>query len=210
MKKILPAIAALMCSMQLFAQSPQSGVPAGKAGFTGGNNGHIYGKIVDSLGKAIADASVIVLQTRYNAATKKSKEVLVKGVTTAGNGEFDIEDLPTAGKLKLEVSVTGFKELQQTISFMPQRPAGDSKTPAPGGAPSFDKDLGKIKLLIKENELKLDIDKKVFNVEKNIVSEGGTAVDVMKNVPSVNVDIDGNVTLRNSAPQILWMEDQPR
>lgn len=215
MKKILPAIAALMCSMQLFAQSPQSGVPAGKAGFTGGNNGHIYGKIVDSLGKAIADASVIVLQTRYNAATKKSKEVLVKGVTTAGNGEFDIEDLPTAGKLKLEVSVTGFKELQQTISFMPQRPAGDSKTPAPGGAPSFDKDLGKIKLLIKENELKevtvttaksllkLDIDKKVFNVEKNIVSEGGTAVDVMKNVPSVNVDIDGNVTLRNSAPQIF-------
>ena len=43
--------------------------------------------------------------------------------------------------------------------------------------------------------MKMDIDKKVFNVEKNIVSAGGTALDVMRNVPSVMVDIDGNVKL---------------
>ncbi|HQW84898.1 MAG TPA: outer membrane beta-barrel family protein, partial [Ferruginibacter sp.] len=49
----------------------------------------------------------------------------------------------------------------------------------------------------------MNIDRKVFNVEKNLTSVGGTAVDVMKNVPSVNVDIDGNVTLRNAAPQIF-------
>ncbi|HEX8675827.1 MAG TPA: outer membrane beta-barrel family protein, partial [Segetibacter sp.] len=49
----------------------------------------------------------------------------------------------------------------------------------------------------------MDIDKKVFGVDKNIVSAGGTALDVMKNVPSVNVDIDGNVALRNSPPQIF-------
>ena len=51
--------------------------------------------------------------------------------------------------------------------------------------------------------LTLNIDRKVFNVEKSLTSVGGTAVDVMKNVPSVNVDIDGNVTLRNTAPQIF-------
>ena len=48
----------------------------------------------------------------------------------------------------------------------------------------------------------MDIDKKVFNVDKNIVSAGGTALDVMRNVPSVQVDIDGNVTMRNASPQI--------
>jgi outer membrane receptor protein involved in Fe transport len=49
----------------------------------------------------------------------------------------------------------------------------------------------------------MGIDRKIFNVEKNLTSVGGTAVDVMKSVPSVNVDIDGNVTLRNASPQIF-------
>ncbi|MGK2862620.1 MAG: outer membrane beta-barrel protein, partial [Chitinophagaceae bacterium] len=56
--------------------------------------------------------------------------------------------------------------------------------------------------------MRLDIDKKVFNVDKNIVSSGGTALDVMRNVPSVMVDIDGNVKLRNAAPQI-YIEGRP-
>jgi hypothetical protein len=89
----------------------------------------------------------------------------------------------------------------------------------PGGGmpsmPSFDKDLGNIKLTINAKQLetvvitsstpgiKLNADKKIFNVEKNIMSAGGTGLDVMRNVPSVNVDIDGNVTMRNSAPQLL-------
>ena len=51
--------------------------------------------------------------------------------------------------------------------------------------------------------LQMNIDRKVFNVDKSLTSAGGTAVDVMKNVPSVNVDIDGNVTLRNATPQIF-------
>src|SRR5438270_116806 len=48
----------------------------------------------------------------------------------------------------------------------------------------------------------------VFNVEKNITSTGGTAVDVMRNVPSVQVDVDGNVKLRNAAPQI-YVDGRP-
>ncbi len=85
---------------------------------------------------------------------------------------------------------------------------------------AFDKDLGNINLTTEAkvlqnvtvtttaSGLKFDIDKKVFNVEKNIVSAGGTAVDVMRNVPSVQVDIDGNVKLRNAAPQI-YVDGRP-
>lgn len=87
--------------------------------------------------------------------------------------------------------------------------------PTPGATPSFNKDLGNIKLTVDAKQLqditvavaspsiKLSADKKIFNVEKNIMSAGGTGLDVMRNVPSVNVDIDGNVTVRNSAPQLL-------
>jgi outer membrane receptor protein involved in Fe transport len=85
---------------------------------------------------------------------------------------------------------------------------------------NVDKDLGNIKLTSDASTLagvtvsatkpmmKMDIDKKVFNVEKNIVSAGGTALDVMRNVPSVMVDIDGNVKLRNATPQI-YIDGRP-
>ena len=81
--------------------------------------------------------------------------------------------------------------------------------------PSFDKDFGNIRLSTDTKQLqsvtvtastpgiKMNGDKKIFNVEKNIMSAGGTGLDVMRNVPSVNVDIDGNVTMRNASPQLL-------
>jgi len=80
---------------------------------------------------------------------------------------------------------------------------------------AIDKDLGNIKMKGNVQQLgdivitatpppyKMAVDKKIFNVDKNIVATGGMATDVLKNIPSVNVDIDGNVTLRNATPQIF-------
>ncbi|MEJ7677320.1 MAG: carboxypeptidase-like regulatory domain-containing protein [Segetibacter sp.] len=191
---------------------PQGGAPNGKAGQALPNIGRVYGKLVDSSGKAISDASVMLLHSSFNGANKKPKEVLLKGIGTKANGEFEFEELPVMGTLKLKISATGYKPVEQAVSFMAGRkPGTPSQTSTAGGMgmPSFDKDLGKITLLtdIKQLEtvtvtstsgMRMDIDKKVFSVDKNIVSAGGTALDVMKNVPSVNVDIDGNVALRNS------------
>lgn len=54
----------------------------------------------------------------------------------------------------------------------------------------------------------MGVDRKIFNVDKNIVSQGQTATEVMKQIPGVNVDIDGNVTLRNASPQ-LFIDGRP-
>jgi ferric enterobactin receptor len=219
MKKTLLLAAFSILAFQLFAQ-PSAGMQGGKPGMAAPSIGHIYGKLVDSAGKAISDASVVILQTKVDIATKKSREVLVKGAATKGNGEFNFEELPMAA-LKLKITATGFKPFEQTISFKPKGAGG--QRPASGGMPdmaamsgAFDKDLGKITLHTEirklqdvtvmattSGRLRMDIDKKVFNVDKNIVSSGGSALDVMKNVPSVNVDIDGNVALRNAPPQIF-------
>jgi hypothetical protein len=98
--------------------------------------------------------------------------------------------------------------MQSNTAKMPQMPSIPEK------------DLGNVKLATDvvqlqnvtvtttASALKLDIDKKVFNVEKNITSAGGTAVDVMRNVPSVQVDVDGNVKLRNASPQ-LYVDGRP-
>jgi len=208
MKKIATIITLLVAFNGLFAQMP--GGPARTGGQGAPNMGHIYGKITDSAGKPLSDASVVLMQSKVDEATKKTKEILLKGATTKNNGEFNFEELPVSIPLKLKISISGYKPVEQNISFRP----------AAGTAPSFDKDLGKIKLTTDVAQLanvtvtankplvRLDADKKIFNVEKNIVSAGGTALDVMKNVPSVNVDIDGNVTLRNAAPQ-LYVDGRP-
>lgn len=224
MKKILLLVLTIILAIPIFAQTPGAPPTAGRPSAQAANNGHIYGKVVDDRSKGISDVSVIILQSSIDKTTGKSKDVLVKGLVTKSNGEFDFEELPASASLKIKISATGFKEVEQPVSFMPSGNTGDRqglpataapKTPNAGGMPSFEKDLGKITLTANAQELEavvvtstkslmtLDIDKKVFNVDKNIVSEGGTAVDIMKNVPSVNVDIDGNIALRNSAPQIF-------
>ncbi len=151
--------------------------------------------------------------------------VLLKGLTTKANGEFSFEDLPMMGALKLKISATGYKPFEQKVMFQMRMPAGGA--PKPGADVTqtisamssaingFDRDLGNIKLAVDIAQLqgvtvtaspptlKMDIDKKVYNVEKDLVNAGGTAMDVMKNVPSVNVDIDGNLTLRNAPPLFI-------
>jgi outer membrane receptor protein involved in Fe transport len=211
MKKILVLITLIFATANLFAQMP-GGMPGN---FTPpANAGHVYGKLTDPDGKPIAAASVILMQSKMDTASKKMKDILLKAMITKANGDFNFEELPVTVPLKLKITASGFQPLEQTISFLPKLEPG-AAVPAMNTMPSFDKDLGNIKLAIAPKDLtavvvtaitpsiKLSADKKIFNVEKNIMSAGGTGVDVMRNVPSVNVDIDGNVSLRNSAPQLL-------
>jgi ferric enterobactin receptor len=169
----------------------------------------------------MGQVSAIVLKSTVDPTTKKKKLVLLKGMETKANGEFNFEDLPIVSQLVLRLSATGYKSQDVSFMIMPSaaatgsKPAGQASASPYGDIPSFEKDLGAIKLVNDVKDLasvtvtaspptmKLELDKKVFNVEKNIVSAGGTGLDVMRNVPSVNVDIDGNVTLRGSTPTIF-------
>ena len=150
------------------------------------------------------------MQESFDSATNKNKQLLFKSLVTENNGDFSFEDLPAGPGYILKISNTGYKPYETTVSFFSKRDPASRP-----GMPSLDKDLGNLKLTgdVKElqgvvvsstaGSMKLSGDKKIFNVEKNIMSTGGTGVDVMRNVPSVNVDIDGNITMRNSAPQLL-------
>jgi outer membrane receptor protein involved in Fe transport len=199
MKKIAGVALLAFCSLLVFAQRP-----GGASGRGAGQQltGRFYGKIVDAANKGIDAASVQLVQQKTDSTMSEPAEAIVGGMLTSGNGEFSIENVPARGRYKLRVTGIGYKTVEQTVSFS-------------GGADALDKDVGNIRLTIDDKllsnvtvtstkpMLQLGIDRKIFNVDKNIVSAGGTAVDIMKNVPSVNVDIDGNVTLRNNAPTIF-------
>ncbi len=223
MKKLSFILLALFTTCVAFGQMPGAG---GGAGRSMPAIGRLYGKLVDSSGKGIGEATVLLLQSKFDSVAKKNKDILLKGMTTQANGDFNFEALPIFKPLKMKISATGHQPFEQTVTLQPKMDAS-TQAPAGGQAPdvsamasAFEKDLGKIVLKTDLRELsnvtvtatnsrlRMDIDKKVFNVDQNLVSAGGTAVDVMKNVPSVNVDIDGNVTLRNATPQI-YIDGRP-
>ena len=177
------------------------------------NAGRFYGKVVDATsGKGIEFAAIQLFQNKRDSISNAMKNTLVSGALTEANGDFSIDKLPVIGEYTIKISSFGYRPFENKVSF--------GLKPGMKGNPqqalnAIDKDLGNI-LLSKDTvmlaaveveggdpPLSFSIDKKIYNVEKNPVSEGGTAVDVMKNVPSVSVDIDGNVTIRNSSPQIF-------
>jgi len=225
MRRIAFVVTALFFSTFLFAQMPGGG--GNRAGMAQQLTGGFYGKIIDSItNKPIDAASVQLTQTKYDTVTKKRKEVVINGMLTKSNGQFDIEGVPLMGQYKLKISAIGFKGFEKNVSLVDMSAFKKNGNNNNGNQDmtsllgNFDKDLGNIKLEIDQKVLgnvtvtssksliQLGIDRKIYNVEKDLSVAGGTAVDVMKNVPSVLVDIDGNVTLRNSTPQI-YVDGRP-
>lgn len=206
-------------SFVILALTANAQPPMGAGGRPGGGQmptGRFYGKVVESkTGRPIEYASVQLLQSKMDTVTKKRKETAVAGMLTKANGEFSLENIPVMGPSKLKITVVGFMTYEKAVSFdLKMGGANNGGMSAMMGA--LDKDLGNIKIEIEEKvmdnvtvtatstpALRLGIDRKVFSVDKNIVSAGGTAVDVMRNVPSVSVDLDGNLTMRNNTPQIF-------
>lgn len=207
MKQLIILAGFLLTQSLSFAQVP-SGRPSGGSNL---NMGHFYGKVVDANKKGIDGATVQLKGSKFDPATKKTSEVILGTMITATNGDFSFENLSVMGNFKLIVSGIGFKKLEKQISFNFK----------PNGNPQdmmalVDKDLGNIKLEEDATQLQsvtvtssakpqfeMGIDRKIFNVDKNLASTGQTAVEVMKNIPNLNVDIDGNVTLRNATPTLL-------
>lgn len=160
------------------------------------NIGHVYGKVIDAKTKTPMGYTSVALLTPSDS--------LIDGQLTEDNGDFSLNNLPL-GKYKLRITSVGYTTVIKDISI---------------GFNNADQELGNIPLAVSEELLKeavitadrssveLKLDRKVVNVDKDISARGGTATDVMKNVPGVSVDASGEVTLRNSSP-IIYVDGKP-
>ena len=221
----------LVMAMSLagFAQGP--GGAGGRRGGMGGgvpSIGHFYGKVVDAkTNKGIDGVSIQLIQSKFDTATKARKDTVISGMITRRSGEFSLENLPILGNFRLVITAIGYGTYDQKVAFDLKGLRGAAGAVNGGAAGSegspnmssainaVDKDLGNIKMAEDAQSLaqvtvtatkpliQMGVDRKIYNVEKDISAQGGTGVDVMKNVPSLQVDIDGNVTLRNSSPTIF-------
>lgn len=211
------------------AQRPQGG--QGKWNRGNAPKGKFYGKIVDEKGKGVGYASVQILGMSFDSVANERKETLIAGQLSAANGDFVLEEVPMRREYTLKVTFLGYGDIEQKISFGDGEASSSSGRPSgrPGGgrgnwqammAGGLEKDLGNIKLtpedlqvdeVVIEGEARavtLALDRKIFRVDKDPIAVGGTAEDALRNVPSLSVDLDGNLTLRNAAPQ-LFVDGRP-
>lgn len=155
------------------------------------NSNRIYGKLIDkNTGKGIEAASVQLF----------AGDSLIRGMLTRPNGDFSFDNLPRETRFRVQVSAIGYEPYEQVVDpadAVLQRDLGNIILQ------SDVKQLGGVTVVASRPALEMGIDRKIFNAAKSFTATGGTAIDLMKNIPSVSVDIDGNVTLRNSSPQIF-------
>jgi len=160
------------------------------------SNGILYGKIVEEKSRKGVEAVSVQLFLQR----KPYADSLIRGMLTLPNGEFRFEGLPTDASFRLEMSAIGFQLVERNVG-----PIGKSGALDIGNVrlPQEASQLEGVTVVGTRPTMKMGIDRKVFNVEKNLVAAGGTAVDVMRNIPSVTVDVEGNIELRNSSPQVF-------
>ena len=165
---------------------------------TAQNNGKITGKIIDARsGEPVEYATVALLKPKDSS--------LANGSVSTTNGTFAVE-VP-AGTYLLKVSFMGYTPYMHHSQLSVKA----SKTVSLGTIKISQnaKMMGEVVVKAERSMVDYQLDKRVVNVDKNIVAGGGTATDVLENVPSVAIDNDGNVTLRGSTNVKVLINDRP-
>ncbi|MBX7240927.1 MAG: outer membrane beta-barrel protein [Bacteroidia bacterium] len=178
---------------------PPGGKPGGMPPGMSFNIGKVYGKVVNQSNKPLAYASVTLSQNL------NGKDTIIGGTFTAENGEFSIEALPM-GKFKSKIEYLGFKNIEQNVVIsMPDNLEIDM-----GNIKMTEEEVtaSEVEITAEKSQVMMGIDKRVYNVDKNLTATGGTAEDVLKSVPSVTMDTEGNPQLRNNGATV-YIDGRP-
>nr|GFC50082.1 hypothetical protein [Tanacetum cinerariifolium] len=179
------------------AQAQLSSAPS-TAALPKADTGHLTGTVTNSsTGKAIAYASVAVLT---DAGT------LVSGSVCGEDGRFVLPGL-APGTYTLRVSFLGYQDLIRPGIVVP----------AAGGAVALGtlpllpatQQLGEVVVTARKPLIEEKVDRTVYNAEQDQTTAGGDATDVLKRVPLLSVDLDGNVSVRGSQNIKVLINNKP-
>ena len=161
----------------------------------------VTGKVVDfGTKQAIDFANVSVIKP--SEVSGQPSEQLVTGTITDATGAFTLE--LADGSYTIVVSFMGYSEQRKEITV-----AGK---PLNIGRIQLKEDtqtLSEVEVVGQGSSMRFELDKKVFTVDQNIASAGASVTDVLENIPSVDVDQEGTISLRNSEDVEIWINGKP-
>ncbi len=164
----------------------------------GSKGARISGTVKDKSNSKNLEYSNIALFNQIDSS-------IVTGTITDQNGTFILENIPS-GKYYLEADFIGYKK--ETIENIEIKGKKDDVSINIGLIVAAEM-LKEMEVVADRNYIDYKIDKKVVNVSQHINAQGGSAADVLENVPSVAVDMDGNVSLRGSTSYTVLIDGKP-
>ncbi|MDD6782081.1 MAG: carboxypeptidase-like regulatory domain-containing protein, partial [Bacteroidales bacterium] len=157
----------------------------------------IVGKVADSAGTPLDFVNVVLKLADNN-------EVVGGGITDV-DGEFRLEAVPV-GAYRLEISFIGYQSIEKQIIVEQEAQTINVRTLKLQEDAQL---LGEVEVVGQGSQMRFDIDKKVFSVDQSVAAAGGSATEVLENIPSVEVDNDGNISLRSNSSVEIWINGKP-
>lgn len=157
----------------------------------------IAGSVLDKSNSEVVEFATIQL-------LKLSDSTPIKSTVTDKKGKFILENIEP-GSYLLRCSFIGFSNKDIPVNINKQSRLNLGKIEITSVASS----LKEVTVTGKKSLLNTSIDRKTYNVTQDIMAQSGTASDVLRNIPSVVVDIDGNVSLRGSEAVLILINGRP-
>jgi outer membrane receptor protein involved in Fe transport len=159
------------------------------------NDGVVNGTVIDSKSKEVLEAVTVIIKE------KSAPDNTSTGINTDKNGRFTLKNLPY-GDYILSVSSVGYQTFEQEIALTSNTKTLNLK---PISLIEESELLDEVQVTAIGTQMRIDIDKKVFNVDQNIAAAGGSASEVLSNIPSVEVSTEGEVSLRGNSAVTIWI-----
>ncbi|MBQ4434076.1 MAG: carboxypeptidase regulatory-like domain-containing protein, partial [Bacteroidales bacterium] len=142
-------------------------------------------------GRVVDKSNGVPMEYATVRASTLPDSTFVAGVITDPSGQFTLE--LNKGRYVLEVQYMGFITLHKNVTI------DGTKTTVDVGRLSLTPDarmLGEVSVVAEQSTYEMTLDKRVFNVGKDVGNTAGNAIEVLENIPAVSVDVEGNVSLR--------------
>jgi outer membrane receptor protein involved in Fe transport len=161
--------------------------------------GSISGSIIEKLSGAPLEFANVILKSIIDSTQ-------VQGTMTNSKGEFFFDKLKN-GEYKLTYSFIGFDKIETPVILISEKQSKVNLGKLYISESS--QTLGEVEVIAQRSTFVNSIDRKTFNVGSDLMSKTGSVSDLLQNVPSVQVDIDGNVSLRGSGNVTILVNGKP-
>ena len=162
--------------------------------YTGWAQGIVKGKILDrQKSEPLGFVNIKV--------TEQGSDKFVGGGITDAGGNFNVSGLKD-GKYTLSLTFMGYKDVTRQFEITPAKREVQFKLLYMA---EDAKQLNEVTVTGQRATMKLEVDRKSFDVGQLISNAGQSASDVLDNVPSIEVDNDGNVSLRGNSSVEVWI-----